>query len=685
MNLKPPLLFLLVTTVGACTHPLDIIGEGDIISQSGNRDCTLEDSLLKGDDQPCDIVVFDTDYIETYTAQARPGWQFDRWIGCGDVCETALEIDEDGNQCSFNVPKSSVESSYGARQGELIAIFSPTTNNVIHEMKWDSGQTLLDAWCIDYQMSGPGDGNGGYLLGSHSANHNNYNQNYPSNCVANSLSGYSWDVLSSETGGPPSPVAGNGFLKLYRHADDPSALPNSSGNRTELTTATKFDFNVAGTYTLEGSTSNADEIWFSQYMWVPLGDEYVAPSIPISPANGGHYIWQLHGEETVPMKLDLRERALELTIQQYGLPPNPNQPVSVTNKPPWEGLLSFKVMDDFPRDRWVELKIRVKIGHTDGEVDLWIDGDKRVEFRAGQAMDHGPDSASPNPLQFADWKAGSAANDRNIDFSWSGDSEIYMKTGSYMNGAAPETTRTIYLDELRIATGPLSTTPSAGTSGNSSTSCNTSTPTYGALLASEEESFSGKSSPFVTFDAPNAGDLLVAYMVAGENRTLLAPTSGWTEVDTFTGNRHLAGMWYKVSNGTETKFTANFSSNVWGALKFERYDATGLNTGAALTDSNLSAGNSAGTKNISLGNNGNGVSGLAIGFVGADGYSGIDAGAAFTDVFDNPIPYQYTGPMGVGLVTTFENVSSSDQLTSNYSTTDWGDEMVGMLLVMPEQ
>lgn len=81
--------FLLVF---GCKHGIDIVGDGDVSSSTGGRDCSKQEA-------PCEFVVSDA-YIETYTANPSPGWLFDSW----DVCPTT-----NGNDCSFTIPADIVE------------------------------------------------------------------------------------------------------------------------------------------------------------------------------------------------------------------------------------------------------------------------------------------------------------------------------------------------------------------------------------------------------------------------------------------------------------------------------------------------------------------------------------------------------------------------------------------------
>ena len=73
--MKTLLALTLLICVTGCSHPLDVVGNGDIISSNGGHDCLLED-------HPCANYVIG-DYDVTYTAMPRAGWIFSKWQGCG--------------------------------------------------------------------------------------------------------------------------------------------------------------------------------------------------------------------------------------------------------------------------------------------------------------------------------------------------------------------------------------------------------------------------------------------------------------------------------------------------------------------------------------------------------------------------------------------------------------------------
>jgi hypothetical protein len=100
-------IFLIMFLVG-CSHPLEIQGQGDIISLSGERNCSKAE-------QPCaNIVVFG--YNETYTAIPKADNKFVGWEGCGDQYPT----------CSFNVAATYVRAQWFKTMPSLKAVFEAT-------------------------------------------------------------------------------------------------------------------------------------------------------------------------------------------------------------------------------------------------------------------------------------------------------------------------------------------------------------------------------------------------------------------------------------------------------------------------------------------------------------------------------------------------------------------------------
>jgi type IV pilus assembly protein PilY1 len=113
--MKTVLSLLVLFLVTACSHPLEIAGEGDIISSNGMHNCSLEE-------QPCSNYITG-DYNVTYKAEPRAGWRFDGWEGCGDQFPG----------CTFNIPRSTVDQFIGQVAPPLRAVFSrePARKKVI--------------------------------------------------------------------------------------------------------------------------------------------------------------------------------------------------------------------------------------------------------------------------------------------------------------------------------------------------------------------------------------------------------------------------------------------------------------------------------------------------------------------------------------------------------------------------
>ena len=142
------LLLLIVST--ACSHPLEIVGGGDIQSSTDQHNCLLEQ-------QPCANYVVG-DYTVTYTAQPRAGWFFSEWEGCGTQHP----------HCSFDISGNVVNQFLGQTMPALKAVFTQTppadsilipldVNNtglkpfgdLFRSVNLDAGKQLNDAADID--------------------------------------------------------------------------------------------------------------------------------------------------------------------------------------------------------------------------------------------------------------------------------------------------------------------------------------------------------------------------------------------------------------------------------------------------------------------------------------------------------------------------------------------------------
>ena len=113
INTGLPLALSCVALLTACSHPLEIVGEGDILSASGDRSCLLEE--YRAEAENCVDNTVSGAYQETYYAQPRSGWTFDRWE---NYC-----IDATNNECSFDVSVDVVQQAWGQTASPLRAVF----------------------------------------------------------------------------------------------------------------------------------------------------------------------------------------------------------------------------------------------------------------------------------------------------------------------------------------------------------------------------------------------------------------------------------------------------------------------------------------------------------------------------------------------------------------------------------
>ena len=110
----------------ACSHPLEIVGQGDIESGSGTRDCSLEEFTSKSPNCTANGVA--AAYNETYTAAPRPGWDFACWGTYQSYCAASAAAPED---CAFNIDdEAAVRSFWGETVTPLRAHFSPEPDPV---------------------------------------------------------------------------------------------------------------------------------------------------------------------------------------------------------------------------------------------------------------------------------------------------------------------------------------------------------------------------------------------------------------------------------------------------------------------------------------------------------------------------------------------------------------------------
>lgn len=130
--------------VQACRHPIEIEGEGDVLSATGNRNCYLEDFQAGLDNCSKNEVI--GAYQETYYAAARPGWFFDHWV---TYCPNAAPPNYD---CAFTVPEATVTQYSGQTMPPLRAVFkagvpistAPVTDRIVKVSSVTDGGYVWD-------------------------------------------------------------------------------------------------------------------------------------------------------------------------------------------------------------------------------------------------------------------------------------------------------------------------------------------------------------------------------------------------------------------------------------------------------------------------------------------------------------------------------------------------------------
>lgn len=94
------------------------------MSATGNRDCLLED--YEAGATNCTDNIVSGNYVETYFAQPRSGWQFHRWV---NYCQNTSS-----NECTFNIPAETVDAFAGLTVLPLQAIFRPLVNTGLNSV-----------------------------------------------------------------------------------------------------------------------------------------------------------------------------------------------------------------------------------------------------------------------------------------------------------------------------------------------------------------------------------------------------------------------------------------------------------------------------------------------------------------------------------------------------------------------
>lgn len=129
---------LMIVWIAACSHPLGIIGEGDIVDLNGSgRGCTLEQYNAR--EKACTVNLVGDAYIVEYQGIPREGWVFDHWEG---PCPS----ESVPPNCSFNVPYEAVwwtiTNFPGVPMPATVAVFVPINNNCTPAIEGDNASNL---------------------------------------------------------------------------------------------------------------------------------------------------------------------------------------------------------------------------------------------------------------------------------------------------------------------------------------------------------------------------------------------------------------------------------------------------------------------------------------------------------------------------------------------------------------
>lgn len=111
--MKNLLLLVFLSIIYGCSHPIEIVGEGDVLSITGTRNCSLED--FQAGRENCTKNLVQGEYKETYYAVPRSGWEFSQWI---NYCADAVK-----NECAFSIPANAVQKNWFKTMPSLRAIF----------------------------------------------------------------------------------------------------------------------------------------------------------------------------------------------------------------------------------------------------------------------------------------------------------------------------------------------------------------------------------------------------------------------------------------------------------------------------------------------------------------------------------------------------------------------------------
>lgn len=128
------LFFGVTIFIVACTHPVEITGEGDIQASGDGVACMLEEA-------PCSAIAVDG-YQTTYTAVPKFGFGFLDWDGCPQA--------NAGDTCVFNVSGGVVFQYWGLTVPPLRANFTPEV-----PLGQLSGDFEVSEDCEGHALAGP--------------------------------------------------------------------------------------------------------------------------------------------------------------------------------------------------------------------------------------------------------------------------------------------------------------------------------------------------------------------------------------------------------------------------------------------------------------------------------------------------------------------------------------------------
>jgi hypothetical protein len=118
-------LLLAAVLLTSCSHPIEIVGVGDVFSDHG-RVCTYEDYLGAQDRCTRNYVI--GDYQETYLADPdHPGWYFEHWE---NYC-----TDDTLGECAFDISGNAVQQAWGQTVPPLVAVFIERNGSAVPASK----------------------------------------------------------------------------------------------------------------------------------------------------------------------------------------------------------------------------------------------------------------------------------------------------------------------------------------------------------------------------------------------------------------------------------------------------------------------------------------------------------------------------------------------------------------------